>query len=195
MFFSWFTKLKARKEAARRLHEATRRLHDAAVVQSRMPVFYERLGVADSIDGRFDLLALHVFLMMDRLNDLGPEGCRLAQTLFDRMFGEIDLTLREMGVGDLGIPKHMKKMMKAFNGRAHHYHEALAARSHDALLLAVTRNVYRVEGESIPYGADELARYTMAAHEAFAAMDLMQFQTGAPAFPPVAQTRKEAAVA
>lgn len=180
---NWFKQRKARKDAAARIY-------DMAVVQSRTPDFYTRLGVADTIDGRFDLLTLHVYLAMDRLNTLGPEGRALGQALFDRMFRMVDLSLREMGFGDLGIPKHMKKMMKAFNGRAHSYHAALSAANPDALQLALTRNVYRVEGESIPAGVFALTDYALETHATFAQFDLDAFTDGRIWFPAVARAKE-----
>ncbi len=184
----WYRDRKVRKEAAARLYEMV-------AVQSRSPVFYERLGVADTIDGRYDLLMLHIFLIMDRLNMLGPEAVKLSQDVFDKTFRTVELHLREMGIGDLGIPKHIKKMMKAFNGRAHSYHEALAAHNADALQLALTRNVYRTEGESIPPGVFELTDYVLSTRHGFEAMGLDQFESGQIWFPPVVIQRKEAACA
>lgn len=186
--FPWFKNRKIRKDAAARLY-------DIAVTNARDPVYYEQMGVADTIDGRFDLLTLQVFLIMNRLNELGPDGHKLAQALFDRMFKMIDLTLREMGIGDMGIPKHMKKMMKAFNGRAHSYRAALDSRDGDVLLLAVARNVYRAS-EAIPAGAQDLAEHVIDLYEAYQAHDLERFMSGALSLPrPVIRTRKEAAYA
>jgi cytochrome b pre-mRNA-processing protein 3 len=187
MLFPWFKSRQARKEAAARLY-------DVAVASAREPVYYEQMGVADTIDGRFDLLSLHVFLMMNRLNDLGPEGRKLAQALFDRMFRMIDLTLREMGIGDMGIPKHMKKMMKAFNGRAHSYRAALDTRDGDVLLLAMARNVYRAK-EAIPQGARLLSENVIDIHEALGRFALEQFTDERFRLPPKPLQRKEAAVA
>ncbi|MEM8833425.1 MAG: ubiquinol-cytochrome C chaperone family protein, partial [Pseudomonadota bacterium] len=104
----YFTKKKHRKERARELYAA-------AVDQSRHPVFYEKLGVPDSVDGRFDMIALHCSILMLRLNRAGEN--KLSQSLFDVFFKTMDRSLREMGVGDLSVPKHMKRMMKGFNGR------------------------------------------------------------------------------
>ena len=188
MQMNWFKQRKVRKDAAVRLY-------DMAVIQARAPAFYKDLGVADTIDGRFDLLVLHIYLIMDRLYVLGPEGRAQAQALFDRMFRSVDLTLREMGIGDLGIPKHMKKMMKAFNGRAHSYHEALAAKNSDALQLAITRNVYRVGGESIPAGVFDLTDYALETSATFEAFDLDAFVDGRIWFPSIIRARKEAACA
>jgi cytochrome b pre-mRNA-processing protein 3 len=186
MLTRWFKNRAARRNAARGLYRL-------AVAQARLPVFYERLGVADTIDGRFDLIILHVFLIVDRLRDLGPEGRRLGQTLFDQMFTTIDLTLREMGVGDLGVPKHMKKMMKAFNGRLHSYHEALSTRNEAALELAVSRNIYRANGEAVPAGSTEIAAYILAARDGFENVSLQDLLTkGAISFPSFGAERKEA---
>ena len=184
---NWFKARKARKDAAARLY-------DVAVANSRNPVFYNELGVADTLDGRFDLLALYVFLMMERLNQLGPEGGKQAQALFDHMFRMIDLTLREMGFGDMGIPKHMKKMMKAFNGRANSYHAALQSRDGDVLMLSIVRNVYRAEGEAVPHGARELTDHVIDIHQMFETFTLESF-TGDTFWLPPVTTRKEPAVA
>lgn len=186
--FEWYRGRKARIEAAAHLY-------DMAVTQSRLPAFYEALGVTDSIDGRFDLLTVHIFLIMDRLGALGPEGRKTGQALFDRMFRAMELNLREAGVGDLGVPKHIKKMMKAFNGRLHSYAGAISAQNPDALQLALTRNVYRAEGEAIPAGVFDLTDYVLSVHRAFESMTLEQFQSGQIWFPPVLaeqQRRKEA---
>lgn len=185
---NWFTRRKIRKSAAARLYAV-------AVANARDPVLYERLGVADTIDGRFDLLTLQVVLISNRLNTLGPDGAKLAQALFDHMFRRIDLTLREMGIGDLGIPKHMKKMMKAFNGRAHSYSAALGSADPAALEEAIARNVYRTENGTVPDGAATLASYTRDLHAALQSFSMDVFLSEAFWLPPIAETRKEQAYA
>ena len=75
------------------------------VDQSRLPVFYDRWGVPDTVDGRFDLIVLHAFVVFHRLADAGDAADRFAQRLFDHMFGDMDRNLREMGVGDLSVGK------------------------------------------------------------------------------------------
>jgi len=188
MLTDWLNRRKARKAAAAKLYEAV-------VAQSRLPVFFGRLGVADTIDGRFDLMILHVFLMVQRLGQLGPEGHKLSQSLFDAMFKNVALTLREMGIGDLGVPKHMKKMMKAFNGRLHIYHQAMESRDVAALQLAIARNLYRAEGEAIPQGSEAVANYAMNIADAFQSYSFDDFVNGTVAFPYIEQPRKEAAYA
>lgn len=127
--------------------DAAERLYEAVVAQSRHPVFYELYGVPDTVDGRFDLICLHAFLAMDRLFDEGRKGKKLAQALFDRMFRSLDQTLREMGVGDLSIPKHVKRMMKGFNGRATAYQEAMRAEDPEELEEALRRNLFGTADE------------------------------------------------
>jgi cytochrome b pre-mRNA-processing protein 3 len=115
-------------------------LYGRAVAQSRNPVFYSDLGVPDTVDGRFDMIALHVFILMHRLKTQGEP--KLCQALFDRMFKMMDPMLREMGVGDLSVPKHMKRMMNGFNGRMRAYSAALEAENNEAMIEALNRNIY-----------------------------------------------------
>ncbi|MGB1077048.1 MAG: ubiquinol-cytochrome C chaperone family protein [Bdellovibrionales bacterium] len=107
-----------------------------AVNQARQPVFFQDLQVEDTLEGRFEMICLHTGLLMEWLykNDRAP----LAQALFDVMFVDIDRNLRESGVGDLAVPKRIKKMMKAFKGRAFAYQEGIKK---DTLDDVITRNL------------------------------------------------------
>lgn len=100
-------------------------LYGAAVAQARQPVFYRALGVPDTLDGRFELVALHVYLILRRLRAEGAAGQALAQALFDAMFADMDRSLREMGAGDMGVGPRVKKMAQAFYGRMAAYDTAL----------------------------------------------------------------------
>ena len=131
--FSLFKKTKDYSEPAALLYASL-------ITHARNPVFYTELGVPDQFIGRFDLLLLHVFMIMHRLNELGEEGRALSQALFDATFANMDQGLRELGIGDMGIPKRMKKMMKAFNGRVNAYEAALVDDS--SLAAAIRRNLY-----------------------------------------------------
>ncbi len=99
-------------------------MYAAALSHSRMPDFYIRYGVPDSFDGRFEMLVLHIYLIFYKLRK-HKKYKDLSQCVFNRTFKDMELTLREIGVGDVGIPKHMKKMMYAFNGRMHAYRQAI----------------------------------------------------------------------
>ena len=93
--------------------------------QAREPVLFEACGIPDTLDGRFDALALHAALMIDRLRR-EPDGEALAQEFFDAMFRHLDLTLRELGVQDLGVGRRIKIMAEGMQGRALAYRAALS---------------------------------------------------------------------
>lgn len=132
-------------------------LYATAVAQARQPYYFASLGVPDTLDGRFDMVALFAFLLIDRLQQDGPpEGRPLAQAVFDAMFADMDQNLRQMGVGDLSVGSRVKAMWTAFNGRAHAYAEALDAAGTAALERALARNVWR--STALPAGAGPLAR-------------------------------------
>lgn len=100
-------------------------LYARTAEQARTPELFEACGIPDTLDGRFDSLALHAALMIDRLRR-EPDGDALAQAFFDAMFRHLDLTLREIGVQDLGVGRRIKIMAEGLHGRALAYREALA---------------------------------------------------------------------
>ena len=127
-------------------------LYSAAVGAARRPDFFANLGVPDTLDGRFDLVSLHVALLIRRLRrDAEADGPKLAQAVFDAMFADMDVNLREMGVGDLVVGKRVKRMWEAFHGRAAAYEAAIDAGDLVALEAALARNIWR--GEAMPEGA------------------------------------------
>ena len=117
------------------------RLHSEIVAAVRVPVFYTDYGVADTFEGRFELLALHAGLVLRRLNAAEPPGPAVAQDLVDTIFGHLDSDLREAGVGDVTVPKRMKKLAEAFLGRSSAYDQALRL-DPDSLPAALARNVF-----------------------------------------------------
>ncbi len=118
-----------------------RGIYEAIVSQARQPAFYTACGVPDSLDGRFELVALHAFLVLRRLNRGGGSGADLAQTLVDTLVQDMDRSLREMGVGDLGVSRRVKEMARGFYGRIAAYEAGLDG-SGDMLRAAMTRNLY-----------------------------------------------------
>lgn len=110
-----------------------RRLHGWAVDQSRRPILYADLGVADDPGGRFESLTAHVILLIERLE--GRADVR--QALFDVYISDLDGALREMGVGDLAVAKRMKTLGSAFYGRAKAYAAAFAALPDESVLEAL----------------------------------------------------------
>lgn len=122
---------------------AARRLYVLAVHQARQPEFYLQWSVPDTADGRFDMVVLHVVLVMRRLKRDHEQAAGTAQALFDLMFADMDQNLREMGVGDMVIGKRVKAMAKSFFGRLAAYDFALSAEDDIALCAALRRNLYR----------------------------------------------------
>jgi cytochrome b pre-mRNA-processing protein 3 len=125
-----------------RHRDAALSLYSAIVAQARAPVFFTGFGVPDTFDGRFELIALHAFLVLNRLKAERPRTAELAQDLFDVMFADFDRGLREMGVGDLGVGRHVKTMAQAFYGRIGAYEAGLAADDPASLAEALRRNLY-----------------------------------------------------
>jgi cytochrome b pre-mRNA-processing protein 3 len=133
-------------------------LYGAIVAQARSPVFYAELAVPDTVEGRFDMVVLHLMLVLRRLlREPQGEGAAqsLAQGLFDAFCRDMDHNLREMGVGDLSVPKEMKRLAEAFYGRQRAYEDALASDDPAELAEALRRNVFSGLG---PH-AERLASY------------------------------------
>ena len=118
-------------------------LYRAAVAAARDPWFYRELGVPDTLDGRFDLIALHAFLLIHRLQDAPAPGPALAQAVFDAMFSDMDDNLREIGVSDLSVGRRMRAMWEAFHGRSKAYTAAIEDQDRPALEAALSRNIWR----------------------------------------------------
>ena len=117
-------------------------LYARTAEQARAPVLFEACGIPDTLDGRFDALALHAALTIDRLRS-EPDGEAVAQAYFDAMFRHLDLTLREIGVQDLGVGRRIKIMAEGLHGRALAYREALRGGAPSTLLGDVLRrNAY-----------------------------------------------------
>jgi len=115
-------------------------VYSATAKRARTPELFEVCGIPDTLDGRFDALALLAALTIDRLHR-EPDGTALAQAFFDAMFRHLDLTLREIGVQDLGVGRRIKIMAEGFQGRALAYREALAGGS-TSLADVLRRNAY-----------------------------------------------------
>jgi cytochrome b pre-mRNA-processing protein 3 len=127
----------------KRYERAGFELYTAAVQAARDPYIFDTLRVPDTLDGRFDVIGLYVFLVVHRLHGESKVGKELAQAVFDAMFSDMDINLREIGVGDMTVGKRVRAMWEAFNGRSTAYAAALDAGDAAALTEAVARNVWR----------------------------------------------------
>jgi cytochrome b pre-mRNA-processing protein 3 len=135
-------------------------LYGTIVAQARIPVFYRQYGVPDSPDGRLDMIMLHAILAMRRMEQGGDPLRRLGQGIFEHFCQDMDDNLREMGVGDLAVPKRMKAIGEGFFGRRAAYDTALAGAGDDSLAAALQRNVFAGTASA---GARPLALYVRQA--------------------------------
>ena len=166
-------------------------LYGAIVAQARSTAFYARFGVADSVDGRFELIVLHMVLVLRRLDAeqaarprpaAAPvSGSPTGQQLFDLFCRDLDDNLREMGVGDLAVPRRMRKFGEAFYGRQAAYGAALDAGDGRSLEKALARNILGIveTNENVA----RLARYAGAAAEQLAAQADSELLAGGVDFP------------
>jgi cytochrome b pre-mRNA-processing protein 3 len=142
-------------------------LYGVIVAQARSPVFYTAYGVPDTVEGRFELIVLHLVLVLDRLEQTNQGGSprrperTAGQELFDVFCRDLDHNLREMGTGDLAVPREMRRFGEAFYGRQAAYRAALATTDPRELEKTLARNIFEVDG--VDDKATRLARYARAA--------------------------------
>jgi cytochrome b pre-mRNA-processing protein 3 len=154
-------------------------LYGMIVAQARLPCFYRDYAVADTVNGRFDLIVLHLALVLDRLAQDGAMQS-LGQGLFDRFCQDMDDNLREIGITDLKVPKEMRRMGEAFYGRAQAYRSALSASDSGVLVAALERNIYAGER---PAAAARLAAYMREALRELTAQEAATLAGGELRFP------------
>ncbi len=183
---------------------AARSLYEAAVQQARRDAFYRELEVPDTLDGRFEMICLHVYLLLTRLKQeprtpqhegAAQKGAaqELAQTLFDTLFTDMDESLREMGAGDTGVGPRVKKMGKAFYGRMAAYDAALAGEG-ESMSEALRRNVYGTVPEVAAGNPETLSGYLYREQRNLSAQPYSELAKGRVRFgpPPVAGAWHEA---
>ena len=148
-------------------------LYDSVVAQARLPHWYETGGVPDTIDGRFDMIAAVLSLVLLRL-ERDPDAAAASARLTERFVSDMDGQLRESGVGDIGVGKHIGKMMGMLGGRLGAYRDALAAGD---LRPALVRNLYRGDAPA-PEAVAHVAESLTTLHGALAAVPLEQLVAG-----------------
>ncbi len=157
-------------------------LYGMIVAQARLPCFYRDYAVADTVNGRFDLIVLHLALVLNRLTE-GGRLHSLGQGIFDRFCEDMDHNLREMGIGDLKVPKEMKRMGEAFYGRSQAYLAAVTAGEDRRVLIAtLARNIYG-GAPSAHNAAPRLAAYMLEAVRDLENQDMAAFAAGQLRFP------------
>lgn len=150
-------------------------IYSQIVEQARNPWFYADCAVPDTPEGRFELLTIHVYLVLQRLKAQGESANALSQKIFDAFFENMDASLREMGVGDLSVGKKIRAMAEAFYGRVGAYETAIAGEDDTSLAEALSRNVFEEENA---VGADALAEYLLNAKAAIDQTSLEAIMSG-----------------
>jgi len=153
------------------------RVYGDIVAAARLPALYRDMGAPDTLMGRFDCLVLHLALVLRRLRDLPAPADGLAQELVDRFFADLDTALREIGIGDVSVPKKVRALGEAFYGRAALYDEALAPDAPaEALEIALARNV--LDRPDQPVLAAALAAHVRQFDVAIGGLDLARILAG-----------------
>jgi cytochrome b pre-mRNA-processing protein 3 len=171
MIFRWFVPTSRERSIAS--------LYGAIVAQARRPAFYQVYRVPDTVNGRLEMVMLHAVLILGRLQHETTGHRELGQGLFDRFCRDMDDNMREMGVGDLTVPRKMRLIGRAFYGRLSAYGAALASPHDEELAVVLARNVFA--GTLEQNGAARLATYSRQALHRLAAQD--GFERGEVSFP------------
>ncbi len=157
-------------------------LYRAIVEAARRPVLFAELGVPDTLDGRYEMVALHAFLVLRRLKRDHQATAVLAQALFDRMFMDFDNALREAGVGDLGVGRRVKQMAAGFYGRIAAYDDGLGG---GGVEEALRRNAYGTVAPA-DRALARLSGYLRRADDVLAGQPTADFAAGRVSFPDIA---------
>lgn len=160
-------------------------LYGAVVAQARQPAFYRSYGVPDTQQGRYEMLVLVLFQLLERLR-ASPEHGELSRLVLESLFTDVDDNMREIGIGDLSVPKKVKRAAAGFYERTIAYRAALAAADQAELAAHLRRFVAGDRGAADPAGAagaagvdaTRLARFAIAQHEALAAAPVAEVVEG-----------------
>jgi cytochrome b pre-mRNA-processing protein 3 len=155
------------------------RLYGAIVAQARAPAFYQIYRVPDTVNARLEMIMLHVVLLVRRLAAGDAAARKLGQCLFDEFCRDMDASMREMGVGDLTVPRKMRRIGEAFYGRKAAYGSALDDADNGRLSGLLHHNVFA--GPSRHDGAERLATYSREAVHLLAKQE--KFDRGEVTFP------------
>jgi cytochrome b pre-mRNA-processing protein 3 len=132
--FNWWNKRRSQAQTASEIY-------GAIVARARNPMFYRDCGVADTPEGRYELIVLFMVLVLDRLRQAGPDTLELQRQVIETFVTDMDDSMREMGVGDLTVPKRVKKAAAGLLERMELYRKALAESGDDALQAALDANI------------------------------------------------------
>jgi len=157
-------------------------LYETLTSAARQPALYEAMDVPDTVMGRFEMLAAHVILFLRRTAAGDTAVQALGQEIVDEFFLDIDHSIRELGIGDMSVPKKMKKLGRMFYGRMRAYAEALSTGDDGAMADALRRNIHP-NGEVTTDGMRLCAVYLAEADRRLALLDDAAIARGEISFP------------
>ena len=175
--FTWLAKRSQTKRKARDLY-------GAVVAQARNPVFYADLGVADTPEGRYELIALHLILALERLGQSDVADENLRRETLETFVTDLDDAMREFGVGHPTVPKRVKRAAGGVYARNEKYRAALAQSGNADLEHALAENVYQAQKDM---SAQRLAAYVRAAVTHLQAQTADTLRSGVITFPTAEQ--------
>jgi cytochrome b pre-mRNA-processing protein 3 len=175
MIFGLFRKNKAN-------HAAMVRQYDALNRAARDPLFYESMNVPDTVIGRFEMLSITLILYFRRTATAGEAVKAIAQEIVEAFFEDLDHSFRELGIGDTGVPKRMKKFAGMFYGRLDSYARAMDAGDVEALEAALRRNIHPENGDAA-LSMRSLANYMMSAENALGSVSDSMLEQGQASLP------------
>ncbi len=171
-----------RRSADRR---KAKELYGAVVTQARQPMFYSGLRVPDTPAGRYEMIVLHMFLLLERLRSEGEASRALTRDVIEAFVEDMDDAMREMGVGDLAVPKRVKRAAAGFYERAGDYRTGLQAAEPEPLAEALARHIWLERGESERSSAQLLSAYARGVAAHLSGQDAATIMQGIVTFPPV----------
>jgi len=177
--------LKTRAEIRRKAGE----IYGAIVTQARQPDFYSALGIADTPGGRYEMVVLHLFLVLERLRTAPSAAPALPRLLVEAFIADMDDSLREMGTGDLAVPKKVRRAAAGLYERSMHYRGALSAGDEKALASALGKHAH--VGGVVNEASRTLATYVHRAAQLLASQDEAAMLAGQLEFPPVSAAVEE----
>lgn len=180
--FRWFAEHAARKDAAEKIY-------DAIVAQSRNPAFYLRFGVPDTLSGRFDMLVIHMFMVLQNLRLGGKEGELLGREIVEAFIREMDSMVRDLGVEEAQVPREVRRIASLFYGQILIYAAAAEKNDPAALTEAIWKS-FRSGNPHAQVAAREVAAYIMEALRTVRETPLTHLLQGYLEFPEVARARQ-----
>jgi cytochrome b pre-mRNA-processing protein 3 len=166
-----------------------KKLYGAIVARARLPVFYQEFSVPDTLAGRYVVLSLHLFAVLHRLKAEGAEAMPLAQELIDRFSADMETVMREIGVGDLSIPKKARGLAAASAALLQDYEKSFA--EGEAALATCISRVSPLGTQTAEAASRRLASYLKGVVRSLETQSFADLKAGTLKFPEVSASAEQ----